>query len=208
MRSFAHPTKILRIKKTSIFYFKHKNAIMRIYSTPISNRIVSLTKKTLSFIFLVIFGFTSLGCATVHQHDEGIVISAKKLNEADYQPSVRTEKGVKMGGTIGAVGGSGLGIGIGFIAGLMSGNSTAVAVCTLVGGIAGGLVFGLIGATAGGGVGYVMDLGVQNAAMYEFQVKQAHDKKILTIVQHSRLIPPHSNVRILEKNSAFFIRKL
>jgi hypothetical protein len=174
----------------------------------IFNPLVLMLRKILTCLFLFVFILSSTGCVTTYQRGDGIVISEKKLNQMTLHSGDKTIKGAKIGGTAGIVSGGIIGGAVGLVPGFMSGSVPGLVICTVVGGVIGASVLGLTGGALGGTVGYVSDLVVQNAPEYEFRIKPLNESKILTIRQHSGVIPVNTRVRILEKNNAIFIRKI
>jgi outer membrane lipoprotein SlyB len=169
---------------------------------------VSMFRKILNCLFLFVFILSSTGCVTTYRRGEGVVISEKKLNQMNLESGNKTVEGIKIGGTAGMVGGGVIGGAVGLIPGIMSGSSAGLVICTAVGGVIGAGLLGLTGGVLGGTVGYLGDLAVQNAPEYEFKIKQFNGSQILTIRQHSSVIPINTRVRILEKNGELFIKKI
>lgn len=163
--------------------------------------------KRLTSLFLSMFVLLAIGCATSYHQGEGVVIAEKKLNQLNLQANDQTIEGAKIGGKAGMISGAIIGGTFGLMPGFMSGSAAGLAICTTIGGVIGGGLLGLTGAVLGGGIGYGIDLTMQNRPEYEFKIKQFSDPQILTIRQHSGVIPVHTNVRIFEKNGELFIRK-
>ena len=165
-------------------------------------------RKIFTSLVLIICIIASTGCATTYQRGEGVVLSEKKLNQMSFHSGEKTLEGVRIGGTAGIVGGGIIGGLIGAIPGVLAMSTPGLVIGTAIGAVAGAGLLGLTGGAIGGTLGYVNDLAVQNAPEYEFRIKQSSDPEILTIRQHSGVIPVNTSVKILEKNGAYFIKKI
>jgi hypothetical protein len=168
-------------------------------------------KSLIALVTCVIFTSALMGCATTYHRGDGIIMAEKKLQDNDHKPHDNTQNGAIAGGTVGVVtggvGGGLAGLALGSLLTIGSYSLPLIAATTLGGAAIGALVVGVAGSAAGAGVGYTIDATTPDAGMYEFIVKSATEKKLLTITQYSKPIPLHTEVLILEKNNLVFIKQ-
>ena len=171
-----------------------------------------IVKKILTVLGIFICGFAISSCASIHDHGNGIVLSAKKIQERNFKPHDATKTGAVVGGATGAVVGSVAGAALVGVPAFLFAALAHVAVpsligLTVLGAAVGAVTVGSIGAATGAGVGYVVDSNTPNAAMYQFVVQPDTGGKPMTVTQYSTSIPVDSQVRIFEKSDAVYIKQ-
>ncbi len=170
-------------------------------------RITYLMKKLLTIFGVLIGSIALFGCATTHDYGNGVVISAKKIQQRDFKPRAGTKTGAEVGGVTGAIGGAAAGGFMGLTLTPFVSFAAPVLIATTVGGaVLGAVIFGGAGAAAGAGLGYVVDVSDQHAGLYQFIVKRDSNATPITVTQYSSIIPIDSRVRILQKENTLFIK--
>jgi hypothetical protein len=165
-------------------------------------------KKIFTLLVVMICGITMSGCATTYHRGNGVVVSAKKIQDRDYKPHDVTKTGAAIGGATGAVGGAAAGGLVGLALGAFGNVAAPVLIATTLGGaVVGAIIVGGAGAAAGAGLGYVVDVGRPGMGLYQFVVKPDTEKKPIIVTQYSSTIPIDARVDILEKDSAVFIKQ-
>ncbi|MEO8965598.1 MAG: hypothetical protein ABI370_13115 [Gammaproteobacteria bacterium] len=168
-----------------------------------------LMKKLFTIFGVFICIFALFGCATTYDRGNGVVITAKKIQQRDFKPHERTKTGAEIGGVTGAIGGAAAGGFVGLALGAFGNVAAPVLIATTLGGaVVGAVIVGGAGAAAGAGLGYVVDIGNHNAGLYQFIVKPDSNEKPITVTQYSSIIPIDSRVHILEKDDNLFIKPL
>jgi hypothetical protein len=164
-------------------------------------------KKLFILFGMFICCIVQLGCATTYDRGNGVIVSAKKIQERDFKPRDATKTGAAVGGATGAVGGAAAGGFIGLALGALGNVATPVLIATTLGGaVVGAIIVGGAGAAAGAGVGYVVDISKPGTGLYQFVVQPDNSNKPIIVRQYSTLIPVHSHVRILETDNEVYIK--
>lgn len=166
-----------------------------------------LMKKLLTLLGVFICSIALFGCATTYDRGNGVVLSAKKIQDRDFKPHEGTKTGAAIGGATGAVGGAAAGGILGLALGSFTNAATTTLIATTLGGaVVGAVLVGGAGAAAGAGVGYVVDVGRPDVGLYQFVVKPDSSEKPITVTQYSPIIPTDARVHILEKDDTVFIK--
>ncbi len=165
-------------------------------------------KNLFTGLVVCIYSLSVAGCATTYERGNGVVISAKKIQQRDFKLHDGTKNGAAIGGVTGAVGGASAGGIVGLALGALGHGSVPVLIgATLGGAVAGAAIVGVVGAAAGAGLGYVGDIANSEAGMYQFVVRPDSNAKPITITQYSSIIPVNTQVHILEKDDGLFIKR-
>lgn len=169
---------------------------------------MSLIKKLAAILIVCICSNLLVSCATTYDRGNGVVLSAKKIQNRDYKLHEGAKTGAVIGGTTGAVGGAAAGGFVGMALGAFGHVAAPVLIATTLGGaVVGAVIVGGAGAAAGAGLGYIVDIGNTDAGLYQFVIKPDNNSKIIKVTQYSSPLPIDSRVRILEKNDAIYIEK-